>query len=69
MKISLKSTAMGLAAFGALAIAAPAWAGCGDVATKSPAMYEKGQSGDAKLFRLANVNNQGAGPTIATAPA
>jgi hypothetical protein len=59
MKISLKSTAIGLAAFGALAIAAPAWAGCGDAATKTPAMFEKGQAGDAHLIRVSN------GPQIA----
>jgi hypothetical protein len=54
MRISLKGTALGLAAFGALAIAAPsAWAGCGDVASKSPAMFDKGQSGDARLIRVA----------------
>jgi hypothetical protein len=55
MRISLKSTAMGLAAFGALAIAAPsAWAGCGDVASKSPAVFENGQAGGARLIRVAN---------------
>src|SRR3569832_1267836 len=59
MKISLKSTAIGLAAFGALAIAAPAWAGCVDAATKTPAMFEKGQAGDAHLIRVSN------GPQIA----
>jgi hypothetical protein len=59
MTISLKSTALGLAAFGALAVAAPAWAGCGDAATKSPAMYETGKAGDAHLIRVANDNSQG----------
>jgi hypothetical protein len=50
---------MGLAAFSALAIAAPsAWAGCGDVASKSPAVFENGKAGDARLIRVAN------GPTI-----
>ena len=58
MRISLKSTALGLAAFGALAIAAPAWAGCGDMASKSPAKFETGKAGDAQLIRVAN------GPTI-----
>jgi hypothetical protein len=63
MRISLKSTALGLAAFGALAIAAPsAWAGCGDAATKSPAMYETGKAGDARLIRVANDNSQGGVP-------
>ena len=59
MKISLKSSAIGLAAFGALAIAAPAWAGCGDAPVKSPAMFEKGQAGDAHLIRVSE------GPQIA----
>jgi hypothetical protein len=63
MTISLKSKALGLAAFGALAIAAPsAWAGCGDAATKSPAMYETGKAGDARLIRVANDNSQGGAP-------
>lgn len=65
MKISLKSTALGLAAFSALAIAAPAWAGCGDAPAKSPAMFEKGKAGDAQLIRIANNNSQGEGPSIA----
>ena len=55
MRISLKSTALGLAAFGALAIAAPsAWAGCGDVAAKSPAVFEKGRADHGLLIRVAN---------------
>ena len=62
MRISLKSSALGLAAFGALAIAAPsAWAGCGDVASKSPAVWEKGQAGGAQLIRVDNPNNRGGG--------
>ncbi len=58
MRISLKSTALGLAVFGALAVAAPsAWAGCGDVASKSPAMFEKGAADNGHLIRVANGNN------------
>jgi hypothetical protein len=54
MRISLKSTALGLAAFSALAIAAPsAWAGCGTEITKSPAKFEAGKDG-AQLIRVAN---------------
>jgi hypothetical protein len=64
MKISLKSTALGLAVVGALAIAAPAWAGCGDVASKTPAKYDTGKAGDAQLIRVANNNSQGGGPSI-----
>jgi len=59
MKISLKSTALGLAAFGALAIAAPAWAGCGDAPVKSPAMFEKGQTDSGRFIRVGNDNSQG----------
>ncbi|HEY4029467.1 MAG TPA: hypothetical protein VGM25_03930 [Caulobacteraceae bacterium] len=65
MRISLKSSALGLAAFAALAIAAPsAWAGCGtDAAVKAPAMFEKGMfeegRGDGSLLlRVDNQNNQ-----------
>jgi hypothetical protein len=54
MTISLKSTALGLAAFGALAIAAPsAWAGCAADVSKSPAKFEAGKDG-ALLIRVAN---------------
>jgi len=55
MRISLKSSALGLAAFAALAIAAPsAWAGCAAEASKSPAVFEKGQADGAMLIRVAN---------------
>jgi hypothetical protein len=64
MRISLKTTALGLAAFGALAIAAPAWAGCGTEVSKSPARFETGKADGALLFRVANQNNQGSGPSI-----
>ena len=63
MRISLKSTALGLAAFGALAIAAPAWAGCGEEAGKSAVMFELGKADGAQLIRIAN-NNQGNGASI-----
>jgi hypothetical protein len=64
MRISLKSTALGLAAFGALAIAAPsAWAGCAADASKSPAMFETGKANNSLLIRVANQNSQG-GPSI-----
>jgi hypothetical protein len=63
MRISLKSSALGLAVVGALAIAAPAWAGCGDVASKTPAKFDTGKAGDAQLIRVSN--EQGNGPSIA----
>jgi len=64
MRISLKSTALGLAAFSALAIAAPsAWAGCGTEFSKTPAMFETGKKDGALLIRVANQNSQG-GPSI-----
>ena len=64
MRISLKSTALGLAAFGALAIAAPAWAGCGGVeAAKSPAKFEAGKDG-AMLIRVSDETNRGDGRSI-----
>jgi hypothetical protein len=54
MRISLKSTALGLAPFGALAIAAPsAWAGCGTDMSKTPAVFEAGKDG-ARLIRVIN---------------
>ena len=66
MKISLKSSAIGLAAFAALAIAAPsAWAGCGsDAAVKAPASFEQGKGDGALLIKIANENNQGGGASI-----
>jgi hypothetical protein len=54
MKISLKISALGLAAFGAVAIAAPAWAGCGAELPKTPAAYEYGDTGGARLIRVDN---------------
>ena len=58
MRISLKSNALGLAAFGALAIAAPsAWAGCTAEAAKSPAVWENGRSNHGLLIRVANANS------------
>ena len=55
MTISLKSSVLGLAAFGALALAAPAaWAGCGVEAPKSPAVFEKGAADGARLIRVAS---------------
>ena len=56
MTISRKTWALGLAAFGALAISASsAWAGCGAAAVK-PAMWDRsGAAGDEA--RLIRVNN------------
>lgn len=55
MKISLKSSALGLATFAALAIMAPsAWAGCGDAALKSPAVFEHSGADGAQLIRVVN---------------
>jgi hypothetical protein len=55
---SLRSSALGLAAFGALALAAPAaWAGCADGAAVAPAAWRHG-AGDAQLIRV-NLVGQG----------
>ena len=57
MTISLKGSVLGLAAFGALALAAPAaWAGCGAEISKAPASWEGGKvnSSDARLIRVAS---------------
>jgi hypothetical protein len=65
MRISLKSSALGLAVVGALAIAAPsAWAGCAADAVKSPAMFDAGHRDGAMLIRVANQNGQGNGAPI-----
>jgi len=59
MRISLKSSALGLSAFAALAITAPsAWAGCGAEAAKSPAVFEKGKTDNSLLVRAANTFGQ-----------
>lgn len=55
---SLRGSILGLAAFGSLALAAPAaWAGCADPPAVAPASWQKGQD-DAQLIR-ANLGDQG----------
>jgi hypothetical protein len=55
---SLRGSVLGLAAFGALALAAPAaWAGCADGAAVAPASWHKGEA-DARLIRV-NLGEKG----------
>ncbi|HSV04778.1 MAG TPA: hypothetical protein VLI41_16400 [Phenylobacterium sp.] len=54
MGISMKGSVVGLAALGALALAAPAWAGCGDTAKLAPAVWSGSADPGAGLIR-ANV--------------
>ncbi|WP_297695174.1 hypothetical protein [Phenylobacterium sp.] len=49
MGIFSRGPLLGLAALGSLALAAPAWAGCGDTATVSPAAWTGGS--EAQLWR------------------
>src|SRR3569623_971039 len=66
MRIPLRSSILGLAAFGALAMAAPAaWAGCGAAAGVTPAAWDGGVRASDGLLTLAsnvqgNQNGNGA---------
>lgn len=56
MRISVRSSMLAMAAFGSLALAAPAaWAGCGDTASVAPAAWSEApiHTGDARLIRTA----------------
>jgi len=54
MRISLRGSLLGLAAFGALATAAPAaWAGCGDTSSITPASWRSDQA-EGLLTRIVN---------------
>jgi hypothetical protein len=59
MRVSVRSSMLAMAAFGALALAAPAaWAGCGGMDV-TPTSYSQGpvQPGDARLILVDNDQN------------